>query len=94
MHLLVDRQGVVAAGAQITDSAAACRVLAAALARFPDVSDPVVRAGIGEVADVCADVLELVAIDVDLVSVRVRAGAALYSAVDGAAVAALAESRR
>jgi hypothetical protein len=94
VHLLVDRQGVVTVGVEIVESAAACRGLAAGLARIPDVSDSAVRAGIGEVADVCADVLELVAIDLDLVAMRVRAGAVLYSAVEGAAVAALAASRR
>jgi hypothetical protein len=82
---------VVTAAVTVAADASACRALAAELSglgQVADLANTEVRAGIGELTDVCADVLELVAIDLDLVAARMRAGARLYSAVEAAVVAA------
>jgi hypothetical protein len=95
--LLVDGDVMVAASVDVAGHADACRALAAevsALGDVPDVADADVRAGVGELADVCADVLEVVAIDLDLVVARMSAGARLYSAVEAAVAAAIRSSRR
>ena len=81
--MFVDSEAVVVAASRIGDSADRCRVLAAGVSSLRHAFDPQVRAGLTELADVCADVLELVAIDLGLVEARLRAGAHLYSAVDG-----------
>ena len=85
MRLVVDSAVVVAASADIAAYADACRGLAAELAALDGLADRDVGAGVTVLTDVCADVLELVAIDLDLVAVRMSAGARLYSAVDAAA---------
>jgi hypothetical protein len=97
MPLLVDGDVVVAAAVTVAADAAACRALAAevsVLGEVADLADTNVRAGLCELTDVCADVLELVAIDLDLVAARMRAGARLYSAVEAAVVAASQSGRR
>jgi hypothetical protein len=61
--------------------------LAAEVSGLGEVADTdIIRAGVGELADVCADVLEVVAIDLDLVAARMSAGARLYSAVEAEAI--------
>jgi hypothetical protein len=97
MFLLVDGDGVVGASVTVAGHADACRALAAdvsGLGELADVADTDVRAGVGELADVCADALEVLAIDLDLVAARMSAGARLYSAVEAAAVAASWSGRR
>jgi hypothetical protein len=95
--LLVDGDVVVTASADVTGHADACRGLAAEVSILGDgvdVADTDVRAGFGELADLCADVLEVVAIDLDLVAARMSAGARLYSAVEAAVAAAIRSQRR
>jgi hypothetical protein len=98
--LLVDGDVVVTAAVNVTGHAGACRALAAEVSGLADVAamgnivDTDVRAGVGELADVCADVLELVGIDLDLVAARMSAGSRLYSAVEAAVAAAIRSRRR
>ena len=88
MHLVVDSDVVAAASAHVGAHADACRALAAELAALGGVVDRDVGSGFTALTDVCADVLELVAIDLDLVAARMSAGALLYSTVDAAAAGA------
>jgi hypothetical protein len=95
--LLVDGAVVVTTAANVAGHADACRTLAlevSGLGDGADVADTDVRAGVYELTDVCADVLELVGIDLDLVAARMSAGARLYSAVEAAVAAAIRSSRR
>ena len=85
MRLVVDSDVVLAASADVAEHADACRRLAAELAALGGLADRNVGAGMTALTDVCADVLELVAIDLDLVAARMSAGALLYSAVDASA---------
>jgi hypothetical protein len=96
VRLFVDGEVVVAAAAKAAGHAAACRGLAVDLTGLGGVADLAntdVRAGVAELTDVCADVFELVAIDLDLVAARMRAGARLYVAVEGAAAVAFRSPR-
>jgi hypothetical protein len=88
VHLLVDTDVVLAASAHVAAHADACRELAVELAALGGLVDRDVGSGFTALTDVGADVLELVAIDLDLVAVRMSAGALLYSAVDAAAAGA------
>lgn len=94
MLLLVDGDVVVAGAANVAADAAACRALAAEVSGLGEVTDTDVRAGVHELADVCADLLEVVAIDLDLVAARMGAGAQLYSAVESAVAVAIRSHRR
>jgi hypothetical protein len=97
MLLLFDGDVVVAAAVTVAADAAACRALAAEMSGLGEVADLAetdIRAGVGELVDVCADVLDVVAIDLDLVAARMSAGARLYSAVEAAAAAAIPSQRR
>ena len=85
MRLVVDSDVMVAASAEVAMHADACRALAAELAALGGLADRDVGAGVTALTDVCADVLELVAIDLDLVAARMSAGARLYAAADAAA---------
>jgi len=89
VRLVVDSDVVVAASAHVAAHADACRGLAAELVALGGLADRDVGTGVTALTDVCADVLELVAIDLDLVAARMSAGAQLYSAVDAAAAGAL-----
>lgn len=96
MPLLVDGDVVVAAASTVAADSAACRELAVEVSGLGEVAGLAstdVRAGVGELTDVCADVLELVALDLELVAARMRAGARLYSAVEAAVVAASRSGR-
>jgi hypothetical protein len=90
VHLFVDPEAVAVAAAHVDESAGGCRALAAALTSIPALSDPQVRAGFTGLTDVCADVLDLVAIDLELVAARLRTGGHLYSAVEADLVAGFA----
>ncbi len=85
MRLVVDSDVVLAASADVAAHADACRGLAAELAALGGIADRAVGAGVTSLTAVCADVLELMAIDLDLVAARMSAGALLYSAVEAAA---------
>lgn len=86
MFLHYDGQHVVTTAGHAGSQAAACRDLAAALIGSQQVSDPDVRHGRTDLVEVCADAFELLALDVDLLAARMRAGARLYDAVEGSAV--------
>jgi hypothetical protein len=86
VFLLVDGDVVMTASVNVAEHADACRALAADVSGLGEVADTDVQAGVYELTDVCADVLELVAIDLDLVAARMSAGARLYSAVEAAAI--------
>ena len=88
MHLVVDSDVVLAASADVAAHAGACRGLVAGLSALGSTADRAVGAGITALTDVCSDVLELVAIDLDLIAARMSAGALLYSAVEAAAAGA------
>jgi hypothetical protein len=88
VRLIVDCDLLVASSTAVAAHADACRALSAGVAGLGDgldLADGDVRGGLSELSDVCADVLELVAIDLDLVADRMRAGARFYSAVESAA---------
>jgi hypothetical protein len=79
----VDSAGVLLAsthlesrGSLVAGQAAACPAIADGL------HDPSLAAGVGDLADVAADVLELVAMDLELLATRVRACAVLYDLVE------------
>jgi hypothetical protein len=88
VRLVVDSDVVLAASASVAAHADACRALAAEMAALGGLADRDVGTGVTVLTDVCGDVLELVAIDLDLVAARMSAGARLYSAVDAAAAGA------
>jgi hypothetical protein len=92
--LLVDGDVVVTAAADVAGHAEACRALAAEVSSLGGVADTDVRAGVYELTDVCADVLEVVAIDLGLIAARMSAGGRLYSAVESALAAAIQSYRR
>ncbi len=51
--------------------------------RIPDgLSDPALTSGVADLADVAADVLELVAADLALLATRTQTGAVLYDRVE------------
>jgi hypothetical protein len=85
VRVIVDSAVVLAASAEVAAHADACRSLAAELAALGGLADRDVRAGVTALTDVCADVLEVVAVDLDLLAARMSAGARLYAAVDAAA---------
>ena len=86
MFLHFDGQPVVTTAGHARSQAAACRDLVAALIGSQPVSDPDVRLGRTDLVEVCADAFELLALDVDLLAARMRAGARLYDAVEDSAV--------
>jgi hypothetical protein len=90
VRLVVDSDVVLAASANVAAHAEACRVLAVEVAALAGLADRDVGTGVTTVSDVCADVLEMVAIDLDLIAARMGAGAQLYSAVEAAARGAIA----
>jgi hypothetical protein len=63
-------------GSLVAGQAAACPAIADGL------HDQSLAAGVGDLADVAADVLELVAMDLGLLTGRVRSGAVLYDRVE------------
>jgi hypothetical protein len=79
----VDTGGVLLAGSHLHARGSLVAAAAHGCAELPaGLSDPVVRAAATELADVAADVLELVAQDLELLADRVRAGAVLYDDVE------------
>jgi hypothetical protein len=79
----VDTRLVEAAALRAVTAAAALGELARAAGRVADtVHDPHVVAGLAALADVVADACEVVALDLELVSRRLHAGALDYAATD------------
>ena len=83
MRVEVDDGGVLLAsthlltrGSLVQGQVAACPAIADGL------RDPSLAAGVGDLADVAADVLEMVALDLGLLAGKVRSGAVLYDRVE------------
>lgn len=84
MHLEVDGLGIHTAAAHLVARSELTRGQLDSCARIPDgLRDPVLLDGVTTLADVAADVLELVAADLALLATKVRAGAMLYDQVEG-----------
>jgi hypothetical protein len=76
---LVSAAGHLEARARLADShLAGCARVPAGL------SDPALQEAVRTLTDVAADAFELVAQDLELLSTKVRAGAAVYDRVEGA----------
>jgi hypothetical protein len=79
----VDSGGVLLASAHLRCRGALVAGQVAACAAIPDgLHDPSLAAGVGDLADVAADVLELVAVDLGLLADKARSGAVLYDRVE------------
>jgi hypothetical protein len=94
MPVSVDADALSAGARQIQRRSGECRELTAAAARLDGPADPAVGAALREVADACADALELVALDLEVVAARTLAAAAAYTAVERAVAAAAAGRTR
>ncbi len=87
MHGQVRVQGdeLVSAAAHLEARARLAGSPRADCARMPAaLHDPALQEAVRMLADVAADALELVAQDLELLSTKVRAGAAVYDRVEGA----------
>ena len=83
MQVRVDTGRLVGAADLLGERAGSVRGLLGASARLPEtLREPVLRRGVAALADVVADALELVAIDLVQLSGRVRAGAVVYDGVE------------
>ena len=87
MPLRVDTDGLAAGADSTRDRADACRSMAAGAAALGGVTDAAVRDAVHELADVCADAMELVGTDLDLVASRLAAAARVYAVVEWAVAA-------
>lgn len=83
MRVEVDSGGVllgsshlVSRSSLVAGQVAACEAVPAGL------RDPSLVTGVGDLADVAADVLQLVAMDLELLATKVRAGAVLYDRLE------------
>jgi hypothetical protein len=89
MRLRVDGSGLVAgAGHAMTDAHAVHELAVAAERVGAGLGEPAVGAGLGAVTEVCGDALRLIALDLEVVGARLRAGARLYDAVESEVVGA------
>ena len=87
MHGQVRVQGdaLVSAAAHLGSRARIAGSHLADCARVPTgLCDPALQEAVRTLADVAADAFELVAQDLELLSTKVRAGAAVYQRVEGA----------
>lgn len=86
MNVRVDTGEVVAAAGLLQAEADAARRLASGLTGLVrDDAGPLdgaLREGLRVLADICGDVLEVVALDLDLLAATARAGAWAYDAVE------------
>jgi hypothetical protein len=81
----VDTEGIRPAATELVGRSELARSQLGACARLRDgLVDPRLTGGVAALADVAADVLELVAADLALLATKVRAGAMLYDRVEGA----------
>jgi hypothetical protein len=79
----VDSGGVLLASTHLATRASLVEGQVTACPAIADgLHDPSLAAGVGDLADVVADVLELVAMDVGLLAGRVRSGAVLYERLE------------
>jgi len=88
MFLRVDDRAVTTAAGHLWQQTDACRDLAAAVLHLPRPESTAVRHGCGDLVEVCADAAELLAIDLELLTERLREGARVYDAVERALTAA------
>ena len=95
MEMRVDSGGVTTAASHLAHRAGEVTDLVPRSAGVPaGLSDRVLRDGVAVLADVAADVFELVGRDLALLATKVRAGALLYDRVEtGLAAAAERRSR-
>jgi hypothetical protein len=83
MRVEVDSGGVLLASTHLVTRGSLVEGQVAACSALPDdLHDPSLAAGVGDLADVAADVLELVAMDLGLLAGKVRSGAVLYDRVE------------
>jgi hypothetical protein len=79
----VDSGGVLLASAHLVTRGSLVEGQVATCTALSDgLRDPSLAAGVGDLAGVAADVLELVAMDLGLLAGRVRTGAVLYDRVE------------
>jgi hypothetical protein len=89
VRVRVESHGVVGAAAHLRSEADGARRLAGtAVALGSEVTDPSLGEALALLGDVCGDVLEVAALDLELLATTVRAGAALYAAVERGVVRA------
>lgn len=89
MHIEVDTELVAAAALRAVTAAAGLRALAGETARVTEtVHDPAVASGLAALADVVADACEVLALDLELIGRRLRAGAGDYAATENRLVGA------
>ena len=87
MHLQVEGDRLSSAAGHLEVRALLARSRLGDCAAVPSgLRDPALHEGVRLVADVLADVLELVAQDLELLSTKVRAGATVYDRVEGSLV--------
>lgn len=83
MHIWYDPAGVAGAAARLSvGSDGALRVSAALSGLTVGVADASLRDALGTLGDVCADALEVVALDLDLLAGLVDTGASRYESVE------------
>lgn len=83
MRVEVDSGGVLLASTHLVTRGSLVEGQGAECAGIPDgLHDPSLVAGVATLADVAGDVLELVAMDLELLAARVRSGAVLYDRVE------------
>ncbi len=88
VHIAFDAGQVVAAAFRLTTAAeGARRAAGAAVDAAAGVSDPALSRALAVLGDVGGDALDVVALDLDLLADRVRAGAARYGTVEDAVAA-------
>jgi hypothetical protein len=84
----VDTWGVVTAAGHLRARADDLRGLAPPVRRWPgQVGDPGLRGGVTALASAVADLVEVLALDQDVLADKTRAGARLYVAVEQSLVA-------
>ncbi len=98
MHVRIDAVGVVAASGRLESEADGARRLASSLTALGrvdvDTLDDRLVEGLRVVGNVCADVLELVGLDLDVLAAKARAGARAYDAFEHALMHAAGDGRR
>jgi hypothetical protein len=86
----VEGGGVLTAATHLVVRAALVRDQAGRCSAVPDgMADPALRDGVGGLADVAADVFELVARDLALLATTVRAGVRIYDQVESGVAGAV-----
>lgn len=87
MQIRFEADGVTSAAARLSGAAGDLRrLVGAATGLTAGVLDPALGAALAALADICADTLEVVALDLDLLAGAVRAGAVRYDGVETAVV--------